>query len=185
MNKNYWIAGAVLVIVIAVIGFFVLAHRAQAPGNTSGEGSKIPGLDTSTGTGDSTGNASVGATGASAIVTYTDTGFSPSSTSVSQGTTVTWVNKSSHALWVASGAATTHALYDGTTVQQHCVAGAPTSDAVFDECTQIAPGGSFSFTFTKTGTWTYLNHTKAADQGTVIVTAATSAGPIRANVIPE
>lgn len=183
MNKNYWILGAVLVIIVLAIGFFVHAHRAKAP--TTPDQSAVAGLDTSTGVSESTGNAAVGATGASEVVTYTDAGFSPASLTVSQGTTVTWINKSSQPLWVASDNHPTHTVYDGTDTSKHCVAGAPAADTVFDECTQVASGGSYSFTFVKTGTWSYHNHVHSSDQGTIVVTAATAAGPINPKAVPE
>jgi len=47
-------------------------------------------------------------------------------------------------------------------LQEHCGTGTTS----FDQC---ANGGSYSFTFTKAGTWRYHNHSNASHFGTVIV----------------
>lgn len=104
-----------------------------------------------------------------AVVTilYGDQGFSPQSTTVSLGTTVEFVNKSSEKdMWVASAMHPTHAVYGGTSLSEHCAAGY-TGPKPFDQC---AATTSFTFTFLKAGTWKYHNHTNAQDFGTIIVT---------------
>ena len=108
-------------------------------------------------------------------VTYTDSGFSPATVTVAQGSTVTWVNQSSHEMWVASGVHPTHTLYDGTDRQTHCATdySGPTP---FDECLPESPGTSYSFTFDEAGTWHYHNHVAASDTGTVIVAAPSNTG---------
>ncbi len=102
----------------------------------------------------------------SATITYTDNGFSPTSLMIAQGTKVTFVNNASDAFWPASNVHPTHSLYDGTTLQQHC---ADPTATTFDACGPIAPGSSWSFTFTKTGTWTYHNHLNPSEGGTITV----------------
>ncbi len=152
--------------VIIIIAAFVLSshnHSAVVPSETA---------TTTATTQTGLGNASVGATGASQVITYTDSGFSPSSITVTEGATVTWVNQSSGKMWVASGNHPSHTLYDGTSASDHCANNAPDSATVFDECTATLNGGSFSFTFGKSGSWTYHNHVHASDQGTVVVTGS-------------
>ncbi len=90
---------------------------------------------------------------ARSVVTYTDTGFAPTSVSVKRGTTVTFVNESSGAMWVASDVHPTHQLLPG-----------------FDQLKSVTNGGTYEYTFTKVGTWRYHNHVKPEAKGTVIVT---------------
>lgn len=99
-------------------------------------------------------------------VTYGPGGFSPQSITVAKGGTVTWVAApGADELWVASNPHPTHEGYDGTTRDQHCAAGYA-GPAPFDQC---AAGTTFSFMFTKVGTWGYHNHGNHSDTGTVIV----------------
>lgn len=99
----------------------------------------------------------------SATVLYTTQGFTPKSVTVARGGTVTFVNQGGQQMWVAVDEHPTHALYDGTSRQEHC---ASDSSAVFDQC---EAGNTYSFTFDKTGMWEFHNHMRAGDTGTVIV----------------
>ena len=96
-------------------------------------------------------------------VTYTDQGFSPQELSLNLGDTVTFTNTSTGPMWVGSDAHPTHVLYSGTTLKDHCP---DTTDTAFDQCSR---GDTYSFTFTKAGTWKYHNHSKAAFGGTIEV----------------
>lgn len=107
-------------------------------------------------------------------VIYSDTGFASSTVTINEGQSVTWINQSSKPMWVSSAAHPSHIVYDGTSISEHCVNNAPTSDAVFDECTGAPNGTSWTFVFTKPGTWKYHNHSSARDFGTVIVSAITA-----------
>lgn len=99
-------------------------------------------------------------------IVYNDSGFSSKSVTVPIGTTVTFINQSAGRMWVASAMHPAHAAYDGTSEAEHCAAGysGPTP---FDQC---ASGTSYSFTFSKAGTWGYHNHTNPAHFGSVTVT---------------
>lgn len=99
-------------------------------------------------------------------ITYTDAGYSPSTLTIKAGDTVTWKNQSSGGDWVASAAHPSHTVYSGTNLNQHCP---DTSGTAFDECKADNPGDSWSFTFTKTGTWGYHNHVNASKFGKVVV----------------
>lgn len=96
------------------------------------------------------------------VVRYTSSGFSPDTIRISQGESVTWVNDGGPGMWVASDVHPTHTEYDGTSTQEHC----PNDGDVFDQCDT---GSEYTFTFDKTGEWTYHNHARAAHTGTVIV----------------
>lgn len=85
-------------------------------------------------------------------VSYTDSGFTPSAISVANGTTVVFTNNSSQMLWVASNPHPSHTDYP----ELNSMGG-------------ISPGGSFSFTFTRSGTWGYHNHMNPGYGGVVLV----------------
>lgn len=162
MNKAGLILGAVIIIAAIAGAAYTISHSyhpAPAPSSNT-EAS-------------STGNASVGATGASAIVTYTDKGFSPSPLPIAVGTTVTWVNQSSHEMWVeATGPS------GGNCMNAQ-------AKAALNECASVSKDGSYSYTFSALGTFTYFNHQHSNDTGTVTVTEAVPAGHINPKAIPE
>lgn len=100
-----------------------------------------------------------------ATVLYGPNGFSPSSATVKQGGTVTFVNQGSGKMWVGADKHPIHEDYDGTNKNQHCAAGYG-GPAPFDQC---SVGSTYSFTFTKTGSWEYHNHANASDGGIIEV----------------
>lgn len=85
-------------------------------------------------------------------VTYTNDGFSPAELVVKPGTTITFINQSDSPLWVASAPHPTHTLYPE-----------------FDAKASVQKGGSYSFTFIKTGEHPYHNHMLLGKYGKVIV----------------
>lgn len=170
MSNNNIIIALVVAVIVVIGGWLLLSHKAAAPTTEQPVSAQTETTaTTSTDTGTSAG-VSVGVTtGTPTVITYTDSGFSPKSVTVKVGTTVRFVNNSSHGMWVASNNHPTHTQYDGTSVAQHCAAGADTNGG-FDECTAIQPQSVYSFTFAKTGTFMYHNHVSASDTGTVVVT---------------
>jgi plastocyanin len=94
-----------------------------------------------------------GGVAARIVVTFTDKGFSPSPVTVKVGTTVTFVNESSSGMWVASDPHPTHTLLPG-----------------FDQLASAGKNGTYEYTFTKIGTWTYHNHLNPTVKGTIVVT---------------
>ncbi|HCR52116.1 TPA: hypothetical protein DIV48_00525 [Candidatus Kaiserbacteria bacterium] len=99
-------------------------------------------------------------------ILYSAQGFSPKNVTVPVGATVTFINQGDAGMWVASAPHPTHQGYSGTTRGEHCAAGYSGS-APFDQC---SASDSFTFTFTKAGTWTYHNHVSAGDTGAIVVT---------------
>lgn len=86
-------------------------------------------------------------------VDYDGSKFTPSTVTINAGDTVAFKNTGSSAsVWPASDPHPTHTDYPG-----------------FDALKGIAPGGTYSFTFTKTGSWGYHNHLNPAQQGTIVV----------------
>lgn len=100
------------------------------------------------------------------LVTYTNAGFSPSSLTIKAGETVTFQNNSTENMWTTSGIHPTHTLYSGTSFPAHCP---DTANVAFDACQATPPGESWSFTFTKVGTWPYHNHLQPTLFGKIIV----------------
>ena|SRR5260221_10367986 len=93
------------------------------------------------------------ASASSNAVNYTENGFQPHSITIKVGQSVTWTNKDSDELWVASDPHPTHTDYPG-----------------FDELKSIPTGDTYSFTFTKVGNWGYHNHLNPSQMGVVVVT---------------
>lgn len=91
-------------------------------------------------------NASTGT-----AVRITTSGFSPSTVTVKVGTVVTWTNGSGDTARVSSDPHPTHTTLPG-----------------FDS-TSLGGDETYTFTFTKVGTWGYHNHEDPAMTGTVIV----------------
>jgi plastocyanin len=90
-------------------------------------------------------------TSTAVAVSITAAGFSPSTVTVKAGTVVTWTNASGADARVASDPHPTH-----------------TDLPALDSAT-LATGDSYSFTFTKVGTWGYHNHEAPTRRGSVIV----------------
>lgn len=86
------------------------------------------------------------------VVTYGESGFSPSILRVKVGTTVIFKNEKSGPMWVASNPHPIHTDYSG-----------------FDAKRGYSKGESYSFTFTKPGSWKYHNHLNPSEGGVIIV----------------
>lgn len=93
-----------------------------------------------------------GGGGGGNVVKITDNGFEPSTLTINAGDTVKFENDSSDDAWPASDVHPTHELYAG-----------------FDAQKPLLAGDSYSFTFTKTGSWGYHNHLEPDVQGTIVV----------------
>ena len=158
---NGKVLGGIVVLIILIAGGWYLFSR--GPSSQPYQAPSVP-VTTST----TTTTTTTTTTGTQNTIHYTDNGFVPALLSVSVGTQVTFVNDSSDEMWIASNPHPTHQGYDGTTKSVHCAVGyaGPTP---FDECAAVMQGGSYSFTFTKIGTWGYHNHGAPANGGTVVV----------------
>lgn len=86
-------------------------------------------------------------------ISMTDTGYSPSTLTIKNGDTVKFTNNGTKANWPASAPHPTHTDYPE-----------------FDPKQEIAVGQSWSFTFTKTGTWRFHDHLNATRFGSITVT---------------
>jgi len=99
-------------------------------------------------------------------IAYTSNGYSPKTVTISVGDTVTFVNESGRDTWPASDIHPTHTLYPDS-AKSKC--GTAEEDSIFDSCGGVAPGDSWSFTFTEAGAWGFHDHLRANHKGTVTV----------------
>jgi plastocyanin len=160
------IAGIVVLVIIIGGGYWFYTQSQNSTSmDMTASGTDVSGTNTDTSGTGTTGGATTGSTAPmSATVNYSGDAFSPSTVTIAQGGTVTFVSTASD-MWVASNPHPVHTGYDGTSMQTHCAAGYAGA-APFDQC---AVGSSFTFTFSKTGTWGYHNHMNPGLSGTVIV----------------
>ncbi len=98
----------------------------------------------------------------SAVVVYDGDRFIPDKVTVIAGGAVRFVNTSNQEMWIASDNHPTHTRYPVKS-ETDC------KGSSFDQCAAIGSGESWSFTFTRTGTWGYHNHIHAQDTGDVVV----------------
>ena len=163
--NNKLLACIIVVMAILLGGWYLLNQNNQAPAvqNTADQPNQAATENNQTQTNPAPAEIS---TVQNHEVTYIDSGYSPSTLTIKVGDTVTWKNQSSHGMWTASAMHLSHTVYSGTSLQQHCP---DSTNNSFDECKSDEPGSSWSFTFTKKGTWGYHNHVKASDFGKVVV----------------
>ena len=154
-NATPWI---VLAIVLVLAGLGYSWYQSSAPATPSDvQGAAAPGQNEEQFAQDPKDGVSI------ATVIYTDDGFVPSSVSVPVGGTVTFLDQSTaHEMWIGSDEHPTHTQYDGTNKDNHC----PNNGTAFDQC---GAGATYSFTFTKAGTWGYHNHKEDDHRASVIV----------------
>ena len=164
MNTTSVIAGIVIILILLFGGwyFFTQTDNTPADVNIGDEETDITNGTNGDTNGEDEGSEDSGSE--SVAVSYSSSGFSPAVVTVEVGDTVVWANAGGGRMWVASAVHPTHTVYDGTSLNEHCIGGTGSS---FDQC---APGSSYSFTFNKVGEWGYHNHARANHTGTVIVT---------------
>lgn len=158
-TKNLLIA--IVVIALIALGAYAFSTReAAAPSDEQS-------MEQSATTSESSINEEDGGP-AFTVITLTDNGFSPSSVTIAVGETVRFINDSSRGMWIGADEHPTHTEYDGTSTREHCSNGMSTGGS-FDQCTSVANGEFWDYTFTKSGTFGFHNHVGASHTGTVIV----------------
>ncbi len=85
-------------------------------------------------------------------VAITAAGFDPQTITINSGDTVRFTNQADATAWPASDPHPTHTDYPG-----------------FDAKQSLSKGQTYSFTFTRIGTWGYHNHLNPSMKGTIIV----------------
>ncbi len=93
-------------------------------------------------------------------IEITSSGFNPNFIEVRAGTVVTFVNKDASPHWPASDVHPTHTVYPEF---KGCIG------STFDACKALQPGESWSFNFTKLGTWKYHDHLNPSLTGKITV----------------
>lgn len=97
------------------------------------------------------------------IITYDGKQFVPEEVTIVEGDTVRFVNLSDEEdMWIASNNHPTHTIYPIKS-ENNC------SGNSFDQCEAVGLGGSWNFTFERFGDWSFHNHVRAKDTGTVHV----------------
>ena len=168
MNKNYIIGIVVVLAIIVFGGFFVLRDNTEDVGvakepNDGSTTTEVPSNeDSGTITEEKADDGAITESKDAAVVIYTNSGFSPFSTTIQQGQTVTWVNESSRSVWVASAFHPSHTVYPEKSADD-CLGSA------FDTCRRVSVGESWSFTFDSAGSWKYHNHLSPSATGVVVV----------------
>lgn len=94
------------------------------------------------------------------IITYTDTGYSPSSLQIKAGDSVVFKNNSSQSMWPASAMHPSHKDYPTT---GGCLG------STFDACKGVQSGDNWSFQFDIAGDWKYHDHLNPKNFGAIIV----------------
>ena len=149
-------------IIILALGVVLLAaacnKSSQSAQNTTTQPSTNQGTDKSASSDAPTPPPSQAVTPAAvsvpstATIEMTSSGFSPSNITVTSGTTVVFKNTDTKPHWPASNPHPTHTDLPG-----------------FDALKSIDPGQSYSFTFTKVGTWGFHDHLNPTHGGHVTV----------------
>ncbi|MEJ0021589.1 MAG: cupredoxin domain-containing protein [Candidatus Doudnabacteria bacterium] len=85
-------------------------------------------------------------------IDMTSKGFNPAAVTIKQGATVIFKNTDSEGHWPASNPHPTHTDLPG-----------------FDALQPVTPGSTYSYTFTKLGTWGFHDHLNPTTHGSVIV----------------
>ena len=99
-------------------------------------------------------------------IEMSSSGFSPSSLTINSGDTVIFSAIDGSRRWPATNNHPTHTLYPESSIQK-CQTSE--KDEIFDSCSVVAEGETYSFTFTNAGTWGYHDHFSPAKKGTITV----------------
>lgn len=168
MSNTGWAAIILVLVILLGAGWWFMAQSPAAPADTTATAGNAAGGTQLEGT-QQPDNGMVGGDAMAptdgAEVHYTASGFTPKTVTIKAGEKVTFINDTSGPMWVGADEHPTHTEYDGTDRATHC-SGSYTGPTPFDQC---QPGSSYTFVFTKAGTFEYHNHSAAQFSGTVLV----------------
>ena len=100
-------------------------------------------------------------------ISYDDNGFHPDVVTIRVGEELRFFNQSNQLLmWPASAVHPTHKAYPGSGIEK---CGTAEKDSLFDACSGLNQGESFTFTFNQLGTWSYHDHLNSGLRGIIIV----------------
>ncbi len=162
-RKSLWTWIIVVIILVAAI-IVIISLGGDKQSSTSSTYNQNPSVVTSTNSGEN-------------VIEITSSGFSPNSVTITQGTTVTFVNKNSIDHWPASGMHPTHTIYPGVNYDdgksyagsKGCISEGQSKTGAFDACKGIKPGESWSFTFNQKGNWPFHDHLNTGSTGRITV----------------
>jgi len=100
------------------------------------------------------------------VIEMSNSGFSPSTLTISKGETVTFISVDSGGHWPASDIHPTHTVYPGSGIKK---CGTSEQENIFDSCGALTDGESWSFTFNEIGSWNFHDHLHPQFTGTIIV----------------
>ena len=146
--RNAIIVLIIIVIVAAGAYFFFLRGNQEKPATTTPTVTSTPSTS-------SAGRRSEEETQNKTTITFDGSGFSPSSTTVKSGGSITWVNSSSQDIEIG---ANPHPIHTGN------------KEVSGGEFTlKLTPGQSKTVTVTKVGTFGYHNHLSSSQGGSITV----------------
>ncbi len=137
----------IVLVLIGLGGWLVLGHKDNKPNNDITSQTTNTGTNSQTSTPTPTQKTTKTTTNATTAIEISNFSFQPDKITVKKGTTVTWTNKDS---------------------ANHTVTGDDSQNGPASNT--LAPGDSYSFTFTKTGTFTYHCSFHTDMTGSVTVT---------------
>lgn len=146
MKKSSAIILAIIVILVVGIGVFALTRDKD-----SDTGSDNSTTTTTQESAQESVNESEPPAVAEAVITYSGTGFSPDTITVTSGGSITVKNESSDTLAFRSDPHPVHTENDELNIND------------------IAPGANRTFTLTEKGSWGYHNHLDADKTGIIVV----------------
>ncbi|MEK7464157.1 MAG: plastocyanin/azurin family copper-binding protein [Patescibacteria group bacterium] len=151
MKKSYLIVGLVIVVLVGGVLWSNSKNEALAPVDTN---SQVQNVQPSA------------ATENTVMVVSTDAGYSPNNVKIKVGDTVVFKNEDARPVWTASAMHPSHKVYPGSDIAKCDTAEQST---IFDACTGIASGASWSFKFDAVGTWKYHDHLNPSHYGSITV----------------
>ena len=110
--------------------------------------------------------SSVNAAPKTHVIQMSNSGFSPSPLEINAGDTVTFTNAGNADMRPASAVHPTHTAYPGSGILK---CGTSDENSIFDACTGIKAGESWSFTFNEKGSWNYHDHLNSGLFGRIVV----------------
>jgi len=152
MNKNGFILLSIIIVIIIGIIYFTM-DTPTIPTIVERD-TIVPTESVSTSTPVITATSTATSIASTTIhtITYTETGFSPTSITINAGDTIIFKNNSARGFWPASNNHPSHAIYPE-----------------LDSKKTITAGESWNFTFTEVGSWKYHDHRSNNLGGTIVV----------------
>lgn len=145
--KFYLLGGSIVLVAVLGFGAMVLAPESDVPANSDTIEERTEDGRLRMG-GGVLGPAPEGAT----IIRRLAGGYEPKEVTIMEGETIAFINDSDEFHWPASDVHPTHTIY-----------------SAFDPREPLAPGETWSFTFTEAGIWGLHDHLRANYKGTITV----------------